>query len=398
MRVLIQLKDYQVTAVEKMHNGCVLKGGTGSGKTLTSLVYVYEKIIGGETPVYPGHTFKKPPVDIPLYVITVPKKRDDGDWVGEGALIPIRPIVDSWNNIKKYEHITDAVFIFDETKILGYGAWTWSFLRIARNNKWVLLTATPADTWLEYAPLFVANGFYKNKTSFEREHVVWSRYSKYPKVEKYIGVPKLIRFRDSILVNMYFDRDTIQNHKQILCKYDTTTYEILFKDRWDVYNNQPIRDISQLCHLLRRLVNTDESRIKALTNIYRTHKRIIIFYNFNCELDLLRKWCEQINVVFGEWNGQKHDPLPTGIAWVYLCQYTAAQEAWNCIETNCTVFFSQTYSYKALIQSTGRIDRMNTPFTDLYYYHLLSDSPIDNAIQKALAVKENFNESKWLFI
>lgn len=395
---MIQLKDYQIDAIEKMHNGCVLRGGTGSGKTLTSLVYIYEKILEGQTPVYPKHTFKKPLFNIPIYVITTPKKRDSGDWIGEASLIPLRlTIVDSWNNIKKYENISNSIFIFDETKILGYGSWTYSFLKITKKNKWILLTATPADTWLEYAPLFVANGFYKNKTEFEREHVSWSRFTNFPKVDKYLNVSKLIRLRDSILVNMYFERNTIQEHKNVLCEYNKIEYDILFKDRWDFYNNKPIRDVSQLCHLLRKLVNTDKSRIKALDQIMEKHNKIIIFYNFNYELKILRTWCEERNILYSEWNGHKHEPLPTGNSWIYLCQYTSAQEAWNCIETDCMIFYSQTYSYKALIQSTGRIDRMNTLYKILYYYHFVSLSPIDIAIQKSLTKKENFNEGKWIY-
>lgn len=394
---MIQLTDYQIDAIKRMKNGCVLRGGTGAGKTLTSLVYIFEKVLEGQTPIYPKHKYIKSTNKTPVYVITTPKKRDSGDWTSEAALVPMDlHTVDSWNNIKKYEHVKDSIFIFDETKITGYGSWAYSFIKIAKNNKWILLSATPGDSFIEYTSLFVANGFYKNKTEFEREHIVWSRFVKYPKVERYLNISKLIRLRDSILIEMPTVRATTQNHKNIICDYDQIDYDILFKKRWNFYDNKPIRDISQLCYLLRRVVNSNPSRLDALDLIYKKHKRLIIFYNYNYELDILREWCKNKKLLYSEWNGHNHDELPDGKTWVYLCQYTAAQEAWNCIETDCTIFYSQTYSYKALTQSAGRIDRMNTPYKFLYYYHLVSTSSIDVAIQKALTRKENFNEGKWI--
>jgi len=394
---LIQLTDYQMSAIKRMKNGCVLRGGTGAGKTLTSLVYIFENVLGGQTPIHPGHDYVIPLDITPVYVITTPKKRDSGDWTSEAAVVPMHlHTVDSWNNIEKYENVKDAIFIFDETKITGYGSWAQSFIKIAKNNKWILLSATPGDSFIEYASLFVANGFYKNKTEFEREHVVWSRYVKYPKVDRYMNMSKLVRLRDSVLVEMPTVRATTQIHKNIICEYDIIAYDILFKKRWNFYDNKPIRDISQLCYLLRRSVNSDPSRLEALDLIHTKHPRLIIFYNYNYELTLLREWCKDSELLYSEWNGHNHDELPDGPSWAYLCQYTAAQEAWNCIETDCTIFYSQTYSYKALTQSAGRIDRMNTPYKFLYYYHLVSQSSIDVGIQGTLLRKENFNEGKWI--
>ena len=385
-----------MSAIKRMKNGCVLRGGTGAGKTLTSLVYVYENVLNGQTPIYPGHKYIVPLDVRPVYIITTPKKRDSGDWTAEAALVPMKLTgVDSWNNISKYEHIKDAVFIFDETKITGYGAWTYSFLKIAKNNSWILLSATPGDSFIEYTSLFVANGFYKNKTEFEREHVVWSRFAKYPKVDRYLNLPKLIKLRDSVLVEMPAVRATTQKHINVICDFDEIEYDILFEKRWNFYDNVPIRDAGQLCYLLRRSVNSHSSRLLALDTIKQKHQRLIIFYNYNYELMILRDWCTQHKMPYSEWNGHNHDQIPDTKEWAYLCQYTAAQEAWNCTITDCIIFYSQTYSYKALTQSAGRIDRMNTPYKFLYYYHLLSKSSIDLGIERALSRKENFNEGKW---
>ena len=60
------------------------------------------------------------------------------------------------------------------------------------------------------------------------------------------------------------------------------------------------------------------------------------------------------------------------------------------------MFFSQNYSFKVMEQAAGRIDRLNTPYTNLYYYHLKTRSGIDLAISRALAEKKQFNETRYL--
>ena len=49
-----------------------------------------------------------------------------------------------------------------------------------------------------------------------------------------------------------------------------------------------------------------------------------------------------------------------------------------------------------MAQAAGRIDRLNSPYRDLYYYHLKSRSGIDIAISKALGQKKQFNERKFV--
>ena len=315
----------------------------------------------------------------------------------EACQYDIKVVVDSWNNIKKYKEVHGAFFIFDEQRVVGSGAWVKAFLNITRKNKWILLSATPGDTWSDYIPVLVANGFYKNKTEFTREHVVFSRFTKYPKIDRYLGTGKLIRLRNSILVDMDFKRQTVSHHEDIFVKYDIDKYKAASKTRWDPFKNEPIRDASGLCYVWRRIVNEDESRQVALLELFEKHPKMIIFYNFNYELDLLKEVFDDFQgVEVAEWNGHKHQPIPKSKSWVYLVQYTAGAEGWNCITTDTIVFFSQNYSYKIMQQAAGRIDRLNTPFTDLYYYHLKSRSGIDLAISRALKEKRNFNERKYV--
>ena len=398
------LYDYQMDAVKKMTNGCILNGGVGSGKSRTGLYYYFKEQGGSINPDYVP--MKHKPKD--LYIITTARKRDDLEW--EGELVPFllsthpdqnvfygnKVVVDSWNNIKKYSDISGAFFIFDEQRVVGSGAWVKSFLKIARGNDWILLSATPGDTWSDYIPVFIANGFYKNKSEFLREHVVYSRFSKYPKIDRYLNTGRLVRLRNRILVDMDFTRHTIPHHEDVYCRYDISKYKDAIKTRWDPYKNEPIQQASGLCYILRRVVNEDESRQRALLEIFEQHPKMIVFYNFDYELDILKGIYYGNNCEIAEWNGHAHNPIPQSERWVYLVQYTAGCEGWNCVKTDTIVFYSQNYSYKVMEQASGRIDRLNTPFRDLYYYHLKSRSGIDLAISKALKEKKQFNERKFV--
>ena len=403
----MELRDYQLDAINKMKNGCILNGGVGSGKSLTALSYYYLQN-GGSVGFLTGEEYI--PMDcapMDLYIITTARKRDTFEWEGEMSHFLLsthdecsiynnKVVVDSWNNIQKYKDVTNAFFIFDEQRVVGSGAWVKAFLTITKKNKWILLSATPGDTWSDYIPVFIANGFYKNKTEFMREHAVFSRFSKFPKVEKYIGTGRLIRQRRDILVDMKFERKTVQHHCDIYVTYDSTQYKDVMKRRWDIWNDEPIINASGLCYALRKIVNTHDSRSTKLLELFETHKKIIVFYNFDYELDVLKSLYYGEGVIVAEWNGHKHEPTPTGNKWVYLVQYTAGAEGWNCITTDTIVFYSLNYSYKIMHQSAGRIDRLNTPYTDLYYYYMKTRSGIDLAIERALNEKRKFNESSFI--
>lgn len=400
---VISMYDYQMDAIKNMRNGCILCGGVGSGKSRTSLAYYYLQN-GGKVNTKTYIPMKNP---CDLYIITTARKRDTKEW--EGELVPFlmstdpdqnyyknKIVIDSWNNIKKYTDVKDAFFIFDEQRVVGNGTWVKSFLKITKGNRWILLSATPGDTWSDYIPVFLANGFYRNRTEFAREHIVYSRFTKYPKVDRYINTGKLIRLRNRILVNMDFKRQTVSHHEDIYVNYDVQRYKEAGKLRWDPFKNEPIRDAAGLCYVWRKIVNSDPSRLLEILAICEEHPRVIIFYSFDYELNLLKGLYYGEDVEIAEWNGHKHQEIPTGGKWVYLVQYTAGCEGWNCVKTDTIVFYSQNYSYKVMEQAAGRIDRLNTPFRDLYYYHLKSRSGIDLAISRALTQKKNFNEGRFV--
>jgi len=400
------LNERQLDAVSRMHNGCILHGGVGSGKSRTALGYFHTQYGGSIVPFKP---MESPP---DLYIITTARKRDSLEWLSELALYYMSPeihanyyqnliFIDSWNNIKKYKKVENAFFIFDEQRVVGKGAWVKAFLRIAKHNQWILLSATPGDTWQDYIPVFLANGFYQSKREFIEMHVEYDPHCRdYPKVRAYHGIKRLERLRDKLLVEMPVERHTIHHDIDIRCDYDKQAYKFVMKNRWNTLKEEPITSAAELCYELRRIVNSDPSRARAIQDIFANRHRLIIFYNYDYELDILRNIeLPDIGkeIEFAEWNGHMHQPVPDTNAWVYLVQYNAGAEAWNCIKTDTIVFYSQNYSYKVMAQATGRIDRLNTPYIDLYYYHLRSMSNIDLAISRALSEKKKFNESNFAF-
>ena len=403
-RSMIQLHPHQAEAVKKLGNGKILWGGVGTGKSLTAVAYYMEK---------------EAPKDV--YVITTAKKRDSGDWEGEFAKRAVGGVpeatvagvltVDSWNNIGKYSSVSGAFFIFDEQRIVGSGQWVTKFLAITRRNRWILLSATPGDNWMDYIPVFIANGFVRNRSEFKRDHVVYNPYTKFPKVQRYTSVGKLVRFRNQILVEMPYNRHTVRVEEDIICEYDPELLKEVMTKRWHVYENRPLKTVAELFLVMRRVVNSHGSRLEAIRRLLNTHPRLIVFYNFDFELSILRSMSSESiskknsdedskktddGLKVAEWNGHKHQPIPTSERWLYLVQYAAGGEGWNCTDTNAMAFYSQPYSYKLWEQGHGRIDRLNSPYNRLFYYRLMSKTILDFGIKKSLEEKRNFNESRFM--
>lgn len=396
----VELYDYQKAAVDDLNTGKILQAGVGTGKSITALSYFYDRVCHGDV----NHS--DPPCEIvDLYIITTARKRDSLEWHQECAAIGLYPgeynyginiTIDSWNNIKHYIDVKDAFFIFDEQRVVGYGSWTKSFLKITKSNDWILLTATPGDVWMDYLPVFIANGFYKNKTEFIKKHVIYNPHTNYPQVLRYINCGELLKHKSEITVHMKKKVNKKKHYKFKEVGYSEKDYKTIQSDLWNPFKNEPIENASQLCYTLRKLVNSSQMRTEEVGRIQRKHKKCIVFYNYDYELNLLKDYAERKHILYKEWNGHKHEPIPSKAEWLYFVQYTAGAEGWNAIQTNTIIFFSLNYSYKMMIQAAGRIDRLNSPYDDLYYYYLVSKSPIDNRIRKALHNKKDFNQASFV--
>lgn len=383
-KTLVELKPHQKDALSKLKSGSILWGGVGSGKSMVAAAYYMTMW-----------------ADSNVYVITTARKRDSLDWVGEFARFGVGTdehgttagvlVVDSWNNIHKYTEVRNAFFIFDEQRLVGRGGWVRSFLGIALHNPWILLSATPGDSWMDYVPVFIANGFYRNRTEFKARHVIYKSYTKFPAIDRYVDTGILLKHRASILVHMPYERHTTRHTVIIPVEHDEIMMKHIMKDRWNPWTNEPIRHAVEMYSLMRRCANSDKSRLDSLREKMKKHPRLIVFYNFDYELDVL-KGIDDVPVA--QWNGHKHEEIPNSHTWVYLVQFTAGAEAWNCIETNATFFYSQNPSYKLTEQAYGRVDRMNTPFANLFYYFPMSDTWIDKRLRRAFEEKRDFNMSE----
>lgn len=407
----VGLKKEQIEALGRMHDGCILCGDTGSGKSRTALAYFYTKfggkIYNQDDPKAVSDDFcpMKDPCD--LYIITTAQKRNLHEWDGELATFAMstddaanyysnKVFVDSWQNMRKYIEVTRAFFVFDEQHLTGNGKWAKEFLKISGSNKWILLSATPGDNWMDYATVFIANGYFKNRSDFINRHVIYKRFSKFPEVDRYVHEGFLYKCRANTVVYMDRAREIEKKHVKIRVSYDEVGYKAVQKTEWNPYKDKPIETASEICSVLRHIVNSDPSRIDALLDIFREHSRIIVFYNYMYELFILENTYFGDGVAVAEWNGLKHEPVPKSGPWVYLVQYTAGSEGWNCKETDTIVFYSLSYSYKQMHQAEGRIDRMNTPYDCLFYYYLVSTAKIDLAVMRALRNKKDFNERKFI--
>ena len=374
--MVAKLYSHQEEALGLLQSGKVLVGGVGSGKSRVGASWALSQADASK-----------------IIVITTARKRDSLEWEGEFAALGAdfeKVTIESWNNVARFADYHDHVFVFDEQRVVGSGAWVESFLKIAKHNQWILLSATPGDTWLDYIPLFIANGYYENRTEFAERHIVWDRFAKYPKVKKYLDEGLLEARRRKILVPMPAERHTRRNRSYIPMEYDKEMYESIAKKRVDPWTGEPYRNAAGVCYGLRKCVNSDRSRVDHIRLVARKRKKLIVFYNFNYERDILLELRDEFNIA--EWNGHNHEPIPSTDSWVYLVQYTAGAEGWNCVETDTMVFYSLNYSWKVLEQAEGRIDRINTPFTDLHYFYFFSESGIDSAIRKAVQEKGVFNE------
>lgn len=405
----LELYDHQIKAIEEMRNGCVLCGGVGSGKSRTAIAYYFLNVCGGSIEINGEGSWGDMKTPRDLYIITTAKKRDSLEWQEEcvpflltadkdskpdpdKSTSKVSVTIDSWNNIKKYRDVYGAFFIFDEQRVVGKGAWVKAFLRITRKNQWILLSATPGDTWSDYIPVFIANGFYKNRSDFSNQHIVYKPYMKYPDIDHYVNTGRLIRYRNYILIPMEFERATVRRRITVFAEYDRPAYKKVWSDRWDVFDEEPIQETGKLFYLLRKVVNSDPRRADAVRDLLLSHDRAIIFYNFEYEVVMLRGIAKELNLECAEWNGQKHEDVPKSDKWVYLVQYMAGAEGWNCTSTDTIIFYSLNYSYRLTAQAEGRIDRLNTSYKNLYYYYVRSNAPIDLAILRALRNKQNFNE------
>lgn len=406
----VELRDFQKDCVAQLRSGKVLAAGVGAGKSVMALYwYVSTQCRTRRSRNQVGELFRILKGSPDLVVITTAKKRDSGEWSEEFARFALKEgvnhgmggvtvTVDSWNNIGKYvDADRNTVFIFDEQRAIGHGAWSKAFVRIARSHPWIMLSATPADDWKDWCPVMVADGFYRNRTDFFRRHAIYSRYTTYPKITSWYDTHQLEVVRDRILVTCEVPRQTERHDIELGTGYNKTAVKTMMKERVDPETGEPFMNASQLCYAIRKVVNCDPSRMDMARDVFEDHGRVIVFYSLRAELELIHMAAGMAGISeVGAYNGSTHDEVPTGNRWVYAVQYNAGAEGWNCTTCNTILFWDLPYSYRQLEQAKGRIDRLNTPYRNLFYYSMTSNAKIDLAIKRALRLKKDFNAAAFM--
>ena len=205
-----------------------------------------------------------------------------------------------------------------------------------------------------------------------------------------------MRNRRQILVPMVYKKVTERKRQLIYSEYNTDNYHKIMKERWNIFEDKPIENASELLQIIRKTVATDPDRKLNAKIMMDAHDRLIIFYNYNYERDVLIEIAEELGKEYFEWNGHAHEDIPDQEQWLYFVQYTAGAEGWNCISTNVIMFYSVNYSFRYMEQAEGRIDRINTPYNVLEYYYLTSHSQIEKDILSTVNRKKNFNASAWV--
>ena len=108
-----------------------------------------------------------------------------------------------------------------------------------------------------------------------RSHVIFNRFVKYPKVEAYIDTWKLTENRQKILVHMHYEKKTKHVIKLMYASYDESLYKFVSEKRWNVYTDKPIKNISELCYVWRKIVNDDKSREDIIGRIIEEKRKVI---------------------------------------------------------------------------------------------------------------------------
>lgn len=134
------------------------------------------------------------------------------------------------------------------------------------------------------------------------------------------------------------------------------------------------------------------SMIKEL--LESTNDRMVIFYNFNAELEQLKVICEELDKPISQVNGSVKDldNFENIDNTVLLVQYQAGAMGLNLQKANKIIYFSLTESSDLFEQSKKRIHRIGTT-QPCFYYILMCENSVEEDIYKSLLLKQDYNDA-----
>lgn len=138
----------------------------------------------------------------------------------------------------------------------------------------------------------------------------------------------------------------------------------------------------------------NSDKIAALKDLIEsTEDRLIIFYNFNGELEVLRDLCASVerpvSIICG--NIKDLSSYEKSKDSVTLVQYQAGAMGLNLQKSNKIVYFTPPLSSEFFEQSKKRIHRIGQDRTCFYYYLICSGS-IEEKIYRTLAMRKDYTE------
>lgn len=384
---MINLYSYQEEYFKHVKPNYIYDMDTGTGKTIMGLHH--------------HQTYFK---DKPLLIVAPASKINEGGWQ--------RTIDEHYPNIeydtctynmlgKKWSQYKDWFVIFDECHRLknSCGVWGKAGYNLTKISAgFILLSATAIPNgWEDSINYFKMFGLAKNKTQFIRNEAITTMDYGYMEILGWKNENKLKNMWKSISRHLSKDEATDLPPLVFENVYfkASATYKTIKKDR--IYNDVLYDNQMKLRHGLRLNTNL-KNKIEYIKDfVDSTNDNIIIFYNYDEELKLLK---ENIDKKTYLCNGSIKD-YPKKSEWdsikntVTLANYKSGSEAVEFTYANIIVYFSPTESYTEYYQSYGRCYR-NGQTKKVTAYKFITDNTIEADIYKALDSKQDFNINLWL--
>lgn len=136
----------------------------------------------------------------------------------------------------------------------------------------------------------------------------------------------------------------------------------------------------------------NENKLNALKEIMEsTNNRLIIFYNFTKEKDLIVDICKKLNKSYSIINGEIKDlkAYEDNEDSITIVQYQAGAMGLNLQKANKIIYFTLPLSSELFEQSKKRIHRIGQVDTCFYYY-LLAKGTIEESIYKTLLMRKDY--------
>lgn len=154
---------------------------------------------------------------------------------------------------------------------------------------------------------------------------------------------------------------------------------------------------------MRRLSSSyNDEKIEAVEDLLNsTDDRVVVFYQFKNDFEVLNALCRKLGKPVVAVNGDRNDIRKAGNAYetkensVCLIQWQSGGYGLNLQKAHVGVFFSLTESYELYEQARGRIHRKGQE-NPVIYYNICAKGTIDEKIARALAAREDYDDKKFV--